>query len=92
MAWTLEDDMVDGLFFCASLTGRGRGHTPFVHAGAGTSDTGAEAVKLDPRCPWHGHSRRLGAGGVSTESRGVVQPLRIPKVIRPERRTYVVVS
>jgi len=22
MDWTLEDDMVDGLFFCATLTGR----------------------------------------------------------------------
>jgi len=27
--WTLEDNMVDGLF-CATLTGRRRGHTPFV--------------------------------------------------------------
>ena len=26
MDWTLEDNMVDGLFFCATLTGR-RGHT-----------------------------------------------------------------
>jgi len=31
--WTLEDDMVDGLFFCAILTGRRGGHTPFVQAG-----------------------------------------------------------
>ena len=32
MYWTLEDNMVDGLFFCATLTdGRG-GHTPFVKA------------------------------------------------------------
>jgi len=45
---TLEDDMVDGLFFCATLTGRREGHTPFVQAGAETSDTGAEAVKPDP--------------------------------------------
>jgi len=30
MDWTLEDSMVDGLFFCAALTG----HTPFVQAGA----------------------------------------------------------
>jgi len=33
MGWTLED-MVDGLFFCATLTGRREGHTPFVQAGA----------------------------------------------------------
>jgi len=45
MDWTLEDNMVDGLFFCATLTGRRGGHTPFVQAGAETSDTGAEAVE-----------------------------------------------
>jgi len=49
MDWTLED-MVDGLFFCATLTGRSRGHSPFVQAGAKTSGTGAEEVKPDPRC------------------------------------------
>jgi len=45
MDWTLEDNMVDGLFFCATLTGRRGRHTPFVHAEAKTSDTGEEAVK-----------------------------------------------
>jgi len=33
MDWTFEDDMVDGLFFCATaatLTSRRMGHTPFV--------------------------------------------------------------
>jgi len=35
-------------------------HIPFVQAGAETSDTGAEAVKPDPRCSWEGHS---GLGG-----------------------------
>jgi len=38
MDWTLEDDMVDGLFFCATLTGRRGGLTPFVQAGVETSD------------------------------------------------------
>jgi len=42
--WTLEENMVDGLFFCATLTGRRGGHTPFVQAGAEKSDTGAEVV------------------------------------------------
>jgi len=42
MDWTLEDNMVDGLFICATLTGRRGGHTPFVQAGVETSDTGAE--------------------------------------------------
>jgi len=30
MDWTLEDNMVDGLFFCAKLTSRRRGHASFV--------------------------------------------------------------
>jgi len=59
MDWTLEDNMVDGLFVCATLTGRRGGHNPFVQAGAEMSDTGAEAVKADPRSFWKGHSRRV---------------------------------
>ena len=55
--WTMEDEMVDGLFFCATLTGRRGGHTPFVQAGAETPFTGAEAVKPDPGSFWEGHSR-----------------------------------
>jgi len=57
MDWTLEDDMVDGLFFCATLTSRRGGQTPFVQAGVEMSDTGAEAVELDPGSSWEGHSR-----------------------------------
>jgi len=45
---TLEDNMADDLFFCATLTGRWGGHSPVVQAGAETSDTGAETVKPDP--------------------------------------------
>ena len=44
MDWTLEDNMVDGLFFCAIFTGRRGGHTPFVQAGAETSDTGGRRL------------------------------------------------
>jgi len=36
--WTLKDNMVDGLFFCATLTGRRGGHTPFAQARAKTFD------------------------------------------------------
>ena len=32
MDWTLEDNMVDGLFFCTTLTSRRGGHIPFVEA------------------------------------------------------------
>jgi len=56
MDWTLEDTMLDGLFFCATLTGRRGGHTQFVQAGAETSYTGAEAVELDPGSSWEDHS------------------------------------
>jgi len=55
MDWTVENDMVDGLF-CATLTGRRGDHTPFVPAGAETSDTGAEAVEPDLGSSWEGHS------------------------------------
>jgi len=51
MDWTLEFNMLDGLFFCATLTGRRGGRTPFtpfVQAGAETPDTGVEVVKSDP--------------------------------------------
>jgi len=83
--------MVDGLFFCATVTGRRGGHTPFVQTGAETPDTGVEAVKPDPGSSWEGHSRWVGAGNENAESCGVIRPLRVPLVIRPLRRTYVVV-
>ena len=90
--WTLEDDMVDGLF-CATLTGRRGGPSPFVPAGAKTPDTGAEGVKSDPGSSWEGHSGCVCTGiwNWSAESCGVVRPLRVPLMIRPLRRTYVVV-
>jgi len=56
MDWTMEDSMVDGLFFCSTLTGRRGDHTTFAQARAETSDTGAEAVKLEPGSSWEGHS------------------------------------
>jgi len=56
MDWILKDNMVDGLFFCATLIGRRGGHSPFMQAEVETSDIGAEAVKLDPDSSWEGHS------------------------------------
>jgi len=44
MDWTLEDSMINSLFFCATLTGLRGGHSPFVQAGAETSETSAEVV------------------------------------------------
>jgi len=85
--------MVDGLFFQTTLTGPRGGHTPFVQAGAETSDTGAETGKPDPRCSWRGQSRGVsaGVGDDSTESRRAVESLRVPSVIRLVSGTYVVV-
>jgi len=57
MDWTLEDNMVNSLLFCATLTGHKRGHTLFVQAGVEMSNTSAEAVKQDPGSSWKGHSR-----------------------------------
>ena len=68
--WTLEDNMVDGLLFCATLTSRRGGQSPFVRAGAETSDIGAEAVKPDPGSSWEGHS-----GGCLPMSRMKVRSL-----------------
>jgi len=62
MDWTLGDDMVDGLFFCATVTGRRGGLTPFVQAGAETPGTGAEAVKQHPGSSWADHSESVCTG------------------------------
>jgi len=83
--------MVDDLFFCVTLTGLRGGHTSFVEVGVKTSDTGAEAVEPDPGSSWEGHSVGAGVGFENAESCRVVRPMRIPLVIRPLRRTYVVV-
>ena len=93
VGWTVEDNMVDGLFFRATLTGCRGGHTSFVQAGAETSDTGVEAVKPDPGSSWEGHSGWVGTGvgDENAESCGVHRPLLIPLVIRPVLRKNVVV-
>jgi len=56
MEWILEGNMVDGLFFCATLTSHKGSLTPFMQTGAETSDTGVETVKSDPGSVWEGHS------------------------------------
>ena len=84
--------MVDSLFFCATLTGRREGHTPFVQAGAETSDTSAEVVNADPGSSWEGHSGEVcWCLELKCGVLWVVRPLCVPLMIRPLRRTYVVV-
>jgi len=68
MDWTLKDNMVDGFFFCATLTGRREGHTPIVQAGAETSYTGAEAVKPEPSSSWEGHAGGVPVSGMKMRS------------------------
>jgi len=61
----LAATLANGLLICATLTSLRGGHIPFVQAGAVTSDTGAEAVKLDQGC------RNIGkAGGGSKKVEG----------------------
>jgi len=80
----MEDNMVDGLFICATLTGRRGGHTSFVQAGAETSNIDVEAVKLDPGSSCKGHSRGwVLVSGMKMQSCGVVCPPHIPLVICP---------
>ena len=72
MGWTLEDNMVDGLFFCATLTDRRGGYTPFIQAGAETSDTGAKEVEPDLGSSLEGHSGRVGASVWNENARSLV--------------------
>ena len=83
MDWTLEDNVVDGLFCATQAVGGGQ--APFVQEGV-------EAVKPEPRCSWQGHFGRAcaGIGDKSMEPRTVIQPLRIAWGIRPVHRTCVV--
>jgi len=61
--WTLEDNIVNGLIFCARLTSRRSGHTRFVQTRSETTDTSAEAVEPDSRCKWH--NQEFCSGGVN---------------------------
>jgi len=93
--------MIDGLFFCTTLTGRRSGlfvqagaeYAFFLQEGEENADTGAETVKPDPNSSWKGHSGVVGGyvGDEIAKSCRVVHPLRVPLLIRPVRRTYVVV-
>jgi len=62
--------MVDGLFFCATLTGHRGDHTPFAQAGVEKSDAGAEAVKSLTvlGSSWEGHSGRGAVSGMKMRS------------------------
>ena len=92
MDWTLKDDKVDSLFFCATLTCC-KGSYPICASRSGNVWHGAETVKPDhPRYSWQGHSRRSGVGDESTESCGVVQPLHIPLVIRQSPALLLLLS
>ena len=87
MDWTLEDNVVNGLFFCATLKGRRGGHNPFVQ------------IRAKHLTPVQRRLRRTYAvlGGVIPGGCrcwgwkcGVLWGfLPIPN-IRPVRRTYIV--
>ena len=103
MDWTVEDEEVDWLnigvqhgrlFVLLRNTHRPQKKPyPICTTRSGEWNTGAEAGKTDPCSSLKGHSGRVGeaVGDENAESCGVVRPLRIALVIRPLRRTYVVV-
>jgi len=51
MDWTFEDNMVNGLFFCATLTGCRGGHTPSVQVGVETTGTGVRQLRRTHAVP-----------------------------------------
>ena len=93
MGWTLEDNMVDGLFFCATLTGRRGSHTSFVQAGAETPDTGTEVVTPDPGSSWEVHSgRKCGIlWGCPPTSHSIGDPPSVPHVCCCQLNRWVTV-
>ena len=86
MDWTLEDNMIDGLFFCATLAGRRSGHLCKQEQKRPTPVR--ERLRRGHRCSWQGHSRRVGRGW---KSRSALQTSRIPSVTRPEYHISVIV-
>jgi len=87
MDWTLEDNMVDGLFFCATLTSRRREHTHLCKQEQKRPTPVRRLLSLIHMLFFGGRFRRVGpgVGDESTESCRVVQPPRLPLVMRPER-------
>jgi len=67
-AIVLEDNVIDCLFFCATLTEPQRRPCPFAQAGAEAPDTGAEAVNPDPGSAWEGHSGWVPVCGMKMRS------------------------
>jgi len=67
---------------------------PFVQTGTEASYTGAESVKLDPRCSWESHYVWVLVSGIKVRSltHSVVQTLCIPLLVHPARCMYVVVD
>jgi len=92
MDWTLVNNMVDGLFFWAIFTGRRGGYT-HLYKQERKRPTPVRRRLSRTHSVIGSHSWRVGAGvgDKSVESCRDVRPLRIPLVIRPVRRTYVVV-
>jgi len=81
--WTVKDNMVNGLFFCATLTIRRRGHTPICVSRSGNVRHRCGGGQAGPTLFLVGAN----VGNESTKYRSILQPLRIPLVIRPERLT-----
>ena len=87
--WTLEDNMVDGLFICATLTGR-RGDIPHLYKQERKRPTPVQR-RLSRTQAVLGRVITRGWVPVSEIKvwglAGIVRPLHIPLVIRPMRCT-----
>ena len=80
--------MVDGLFLCATFTGRRAGHIQFV------KHERKHPTLVRKRLSWTqallgrvAQGAGSGVGDENMESCGVVRPLRIPLVIHPVRHS-----
>jgi len=91
MDWTLEDNVVDSLFFCAAITGRRGGHTHLYKQKRKRSTPVRRRLSRTQALLGRIIPGGAGVADENTEPCGVVRPLRIPSVIHPGRRTYVVV-
>ena len=62
MDQTLEDNMIDSLFICATLTGTEEAIPHLYRQEQKRTIQSAEAVKTDPGSSWEGHSEVVGTG------------------------------
>ena len=61
MDWTVKNNMVNGLFFCATSHKLQKGPYSICAGRIGNVRDGCGSGQPDLRCSWQGHSERMGA-------------------------------